>query len=186
MKVKSESEVAQSCPTLRDPMDCSPPGSSVHGIFQARVLEWGAIAFLHGYELTNTWALPSIPLVCHLYQALLHYPTSGLFHLLFFSPRMECSSPVNLRDSPHSNLHSFPMAAVTNYCKLSGLKGFCDDSDGKECTCQCVRLRFDPWLGKIPCRRDWQPTPAFLPGKSHGQRSLAGYSLWGLKESETT
>ena len=45
MKVKSESEVAQSCPTLHDPMDCSPPGSSVHGIFQARVLEWGVIAF---------------------------------------------------------------------------------------------------------------------------------------------
>ena len=45
MKVKSESEVAQSCPTPSDPMDCSPPGSSVHGIFQARVLEWGAIAF---------------------------------------------------------------------------------------------------------------------------------------------
>ena len=45
MKVKSESEVAQSCPTLRDPMDCSPPGSSVHGSFQARVPEWGAIAF---------------------------------------------------------------------------------------------------------------------------------------------
>ena len=45
MKVKSESEVAQSCPTLRDPMDCSLPGFSVHGIFQARVLEWGAIAF---------------------------------------------------------------------------------------------------------------------------------------------
>ena len=45
MKVKSESEVAQSCPTTSDPMDCSPPGPSVHGIFQARVLEWGAIAF---------------------------------------------------------------------------------------------------------------------------------------------
>ena len=45
MKVKSESEVAQSCPTLHDPMDCSPPGSSAHGIFQARALEWGAIAF---------------------------------------------------------------------------------------------------------------------------------------------
>ena len=45
MKVKSESEVAQSCPTLRDPMDCSLPGSSVHAIFQARVLELGAIAF---------------------------------------------------------------------------------------------------------------------------------------------
>ena len=45
MKVKSQSEVAQSSPTRSDPMDCSPPGSSVHGIFQARVLEWGAIAF---------------------------------------------------------------------------------------------------------------------------------------------
>ena len=45
MKVKSESEVAQSCPTLHDPMDCSLPGSSIHGIFQARILEWGAIAF---------------------------------------------------------------------------------------------------------------------------------------------
>ena len=52
-KVKSESEVAQSCPTLHNPMDCSLPGSSVHGIFQARVLEWGAIAFsiLHTIKL---------------------------------------------------------------------------------------------------------------------------------------
>ena len=48
MIVKSESEVAQSCLTLSDPMDCSPPGSSVHGIFQARVLAWGAIAFSRG------------------------------------------------------------------------------------------------------------------------------------------
>ena len=45
MKVKNEREVAQSCPPLSDPVDCSPPGPSVHGIFQARVLEWGAIAF---------------------------------------------------------------------------------------------------------------------------------------------
>ena len=58
MKVKSESEVTQSCPTLSDPMDCSPPGSPVHGIFQARVPEWGAIAFsdhqLSGHELEQT------------------------------------------------------------------------------------------------------------------------------------
>ena len=53
MKVKSESEVAQSFPTLSDPMDFGPPGSSVHGIFQARVLEWGAIAFSEEkYELS--------------------------------------------------------------------------------------------------------------------------------------
>ena len=50
MKVKSESEVAQSCPTLSDPMDCSLTGSSVHGIFQARVLEWGAIAFSRAWD----------------------------------------------------------------------------------------------------------------------------------------
>jgi len=48
MKVKSESEVVQSCPTLQDPMNCSLPGSSAHGIFQARVLEWVAIAFSIG------------------------------------------------------------------------------------------------------------------------------------------
>ena len=54
MKVKSESEVAQSCPTLSDPMDCSLPGSSVHGIFQARVPEWGVIAFYDKLTLNST------------------------------------------------------------------------------------------------------------------------------------
>ena len=54
MKVKSESEVAQSGPTLSDPMDCSPPGFSVHGIFQARVLEWGAIAFSADSVISST------------------------------------------------------------------------------------------------------------------------------------
>ena len=49
MKVKSESEVAQSCPTPSNPMDCNPPGPSIHGIFQARVLEWVAIAFFVTY-----------------------------------------------------------------------------------------------------------------------------------------
>ena len=53
MKVKSESELAQSCPTLSDPMDCSLPGSSIHGIFQARVLEWGAIAFSIHMHIAN-------------------------------------------------------------------------------------------------------------------------------------
>ena len=53
MKGKSESEVAQSCPTLSDPTDCSLPGSSIHGIFQARVLEWGAIAFSKLYVTTG-------------------------------------------------------------------------------------------------------------------------------------
>ena len=97
MKVKSESEVTQSCPTLSDPMDCSLPGSSVHGIFQARVLEWGAIAF-SVYKEQNE-----------------------------------------------------------------------------------LNIKMERYW-----RRKWHPTPVFLPGKSHGQRSLVGYSPWGHKESDTT
>ena len=60
MKVKSESEVAQSCPTPSDPMECSLPGSSVHGIFPARVLEWGAIAFSSGLLFPPSRDLPGL------------------------------------------------------------------------------------------------------------------------------
>ena len=58
---------------------------------------------------------------------------------------------------------------------------------GKESACQpkrCKRCRFNPWIRKISWRRAWQPTPVFLPGKSHGQRSMAGYSPWVAKELE--
>ena len=67
MKVKSESEVAQSCPTLSNPMDCSLPGSSAHGIFQARVLEW-----VVAYSLTN---------VCKVIEWCSQYPNAGLLTL---------------------------------------------------------------------------------------------------------
>ena len=59
--------------------------------------------------------------------------------------------------------------------------GFPGGASGEEPTCQCRRHRrcgFIPWVGKIPWRRAWQPTPVFLPGGSHGQRSLVGYSPW--------
>ena len=98
MKVKSESEVAQSCPTLHNPMDFSLPGSSVHGIFQASVLEWVAIVF----------------------------------------------------SSTTFQMHQFISA--------------------------------QPSLQ----RRQWQPTPVLLPGKSHGWRSLVGYSPWGRWGSDMT
>ena len=78
MKVKSENEVAQSCPTLCDPMDCSLPGSSVHGLLQARALEWGAIAFSF---LTPTCVLSSCCLVTQL--------------CLTFCDPMDCSSSVH-------------------------------------------------------------------------------------------
>ena len=51
---------------------------------------------------------------------------------------------------------------------------------------QCRRPGFDPWVGKIPWRREWQPTPVFLPGEFHGQRSLEDYSPWGQKEPDMT
>ena len=56
---------------------------------------------------------------------------------------------------------------------------------GKGICLQCRRHGFDPWVGKISQSRKWQPSPVFLPGKSHGQRSL-GYSPWGYKESDMT
>ena len=102
MKVKSESEVTQSCPTLSDPMDCSLPGSSVHGIFQARTLQWVAISLL---QLTK-WFI--YYLVDKIYEVVLYLELS-----------------------------------LTSY-----------------------------W------RRQWQPTPGLLPGKSLGQRRLVGCSPW--------
>ena len=57
---------------------------------------------------------------------------------------------------------------------------------GKESTCQCRRLRFNPWVWKIPWSRKWQPIPVFLPGKSHEQRSLVSYNPSGCKKLDTT
>ena len=66
-------------------------------------------------------------------------------------------------------------------------KGFPGGTDGKESACNAamLQIRFNPWARKILWRRKRQPTPIFLPGESHGQRSLAGYSPWSHKESET-
>ena len=64
--------------------------------------------------------------------------------------------------------------------------GFPGSSDSKESACNAGDPRLDPWVEKIPWRREWQLTPVFLPGESHGQRSPVSYSLWGHKESDTT
>ena len=65
-------------------------------------------------------------------------------------------------------------------------RGFPAGSVVKRICLQCRRPGFDPWVWKIPWRRAWQPALVFLPGAFHGQRSLEGYSPWGLKESDTT
>ena len=60
-----------------------------------------------------------------------------------------------------------------------GLAWIPGGASGKKPACQCRRREFDPWLGKISWRTKWQPAPVFLPGESHRQRSLVGYSPWG-------
>ena len=83
---------------------------------------------------------------------------------------------------PYLRAQSFRIPVL---CRERVLWGF----PSKEPACQCRSCRshgFNPCIGKIPWRRKWQPTPAFLPGESHGQRSLAGCSPWGHKRSDMT
>ena len=143
-----ESEVAQSCSTLSNPMDCSPPGSSVHGIFQARVLEWGAIA-----SIANSWILLKLMSI-----------ESGMpsNHLIFCRPLLFLPSifPSNKVFSDESVIHigwpkywnfSFNITPSNEHPGLISFK----------CSIKT---------------RQWHPTPVLLPGESHGRRSLVSCS----------
>ena len=92
--------------------------------------------------------------------------------------------PGGLQSTGSQSGHNYSDLAHKHACTT--FKGLLWCLSGKESTCQCKRLRFDPWVRKIPWRRKWQPTPVFLPGESHGRRSLVGFSPWGRKESDTT
>ena len=88
----------------------------------------------------------------------------------------------HMPNGPHSGL------ALFKDCAYNSPTPHCNNAlrlpwwlSGKESACQCRRCGFNPWVGKMPWRRKWLPTPVFLPEKSHGQRSLAGYSPWGCK-----
>ena len=88
------------------------------------------------------------------------------------NPGIETSPPV----SPALQADSFLWRHQGNpkFLKVTYINSKCTKR-------QCRRCQFDPWVRKIPWRRKWQPPPVFLPGKPHGQRSLAGYSPWGCK-----
>ena len=96
MKVKSQREVAQPCPTLPNPMDCSLPSSSVHGIFQARVLEWGAIAFSDTYPAVCAKLLQSYLTLCHPMIVALQAPLSMGFSGKEYWSGLPCSPPGDL------------------------------------------------------------------------------------------
>ena len=99
-----------------------------------------------------------------------------------------CISELKYNDDWARKRHpSSFLSRTTSYqldiCLLT--KGLPWWSDGKETACQCRRRGFDPWVGKTPWRRERQSPPVFLPGESNGQRSLAGYSPRGRRESDT-
>ena len=124
------------------------------------------------------------PLFCPRYQQIPHlFPSCldcyGGFSLSLPAFRL---SPFNL---PHIPLQEQSLQN-RGYTSMYRLPSWLS---GKEPTCHCRSCRrrgFDPWIWKLPWRRKWQPTPVFLPGKSHGQRILAGYSPWGHRESDPT
>ena len=90
------------------------------------------------------------------------------------------------------NSSSGKLISISTVCKrhvnalflVLSLNKYPDGPVGKESPCQCRRHGFSPWVGKIPWRRKWQLTPAFLLEKAHGQRSLVGYIPWGCKRVE--
>ena len=156
----------QSCPTLCDSMHCSLPGSSVHGISQARILEWVAMSFSRGISLTqgSNMGLLHCRWIFFIAEPL-EKPSSEILVDIKWRERCEhdgrdsllCVRVFSLQQGryfPHGS-------AVENLPAMQET---------------CRRCRFDPWVGKIPWRRKWQPPLVFLPGKSQGQKSLVGYS----------
>ena len=111
------------------------------------------------------------------------------FHFAKCFQDPSCCSTCQYIISFHCQITSHCMAVPhCIYPCISWWTDFSGGARGKEVSCQCRRYKrcwFNPWVRKIPWRRAWQPTPIFLSGESHGQRSLAGYSPWGCKESDT-
>ena len=170
--------VAESCPVLCDPMDCSPPGSSAHGIFQARILQWVAISFSRG----SSWIRDQTHVSCIGRWILYHWATrEALIWLLMFWAFYFFQLYWGILDKYNCTYLKYVtwwFHFKRPYCEHLGLPRWLS---AKESACQCRRHGFDPWVGRIPWRRKCQPTPVFLPGKSHGQRSLAGYSPWDCR-----
>ena len=159
MKVKSESEVAQSYPTLSDPMDCSPPGSSIHGIFQARVLREMQIKTMRKKKKSHNETFTS-----HLSER----PSSK-----FKTQQLDSAGEGNGTPLQYSCLEN-PMDGGAWWAAVHGV------AKSQTRLTSLSLSTFMHW------RRKWQPTPVFLPGESQGWGSLVGCRLWGRTESDTT
>ena len=100
--------------------------------------------------------------------------------MVIYSSTSPCHNYANF-----SNKLDFLFSLFPVQYHLTCSMDFPGGSDSRVCL-QCGTPGFNPWVGKISWRRKWQPTPVFMPGKSHAQRSLVGYSRWGLKELDIT
>ena len=143
---------------------------------------WPQICFLHLWfnfcfvnEFTCTISLDSTYKWCHTCLSLIYFTQ---YDNLYYRPLLNWPGIKIANKNISKILRGVNLEVQNN----SVFKGYLRCLSGKESFCQCKRHRrcgFDPWVGKIPWRRKWQPTPIFLPGKSHGQRSLEGYSPQG-------
>ena len=154
----------QLCLTLCDPIDGSPPGSPIPGILQARAQEWVAISFCNAWK----WKVKV--------KSLSHV------RLLVTSWTAACQAPPSIGVSRQEYWSGVPLPSPSIYIKSLKGKSVATESRlfvvclcgwGASLVARLVkksaynRLRFDSWVGKIPWRRKWQPTPVFLPGESH-------------------
>ena len=151
-------------------MDCSPPGSSVHGIFQARILKWIAIPFSRGSygPRDRTWVSWTVGRFCFF----------NLKKIIFFKLKDNCSTEFCCF---LSNLNMNSMQILYRLSHREELYSNVHLLSAYHVCLQCRRPGFDPWVGKIPWRGKWQPTPVFLPRESHGRKSLVGYSPRGSR-----
>ena len=157
MKVKSEREVAQSCPTLSDLMDCSPPGSSVHGIFQARVLEW-TWAVINNFHLEG---FPGFPGSSAGKECACNAGDPGSIPGLGRCPGEGIGYPLQ---------YSWASLEAQMVKNPPAMPETCVSSMGWE----------------DPLERRMATHSGIPAGESQGQRNLAGYSLWGHKELDVT
>ena len=151
--------VAQSCPTFCNPMDCSPPGSSVHGILQAIILKWVALSFSRGSSQPRDQIQ-----VSH---------TACRFFTIWACVRVYTLKAM----ATHSNTLALQITWMEEPGRLQSMGSWRVRHDW---VTSLSLFTFMHW------RRKWQPTPVFLPGESQGWQSLVGFRLWGLTESDTT
>ena len=195
--------VAQSCPTVYDPMDCSPPDSLVCGISQARILEWVAFLFSKGSFQPRDWTCSlalQVDFTIWATKEALDSTNKVVLNILVLIHIIFSLFWVRTRNSPGSKLLShredislIVQEIVKHFPKVVELEFQLFHVYVSIWCCQslivailqmwvsfpgglmvknssaCRRLRFDPWLGRIPWRRKWQPTPVLLPGEFHGQ-----------------